>query len=612
MAPSLSSLRVSRPSRTRSLGRENLDPRWGDQSITAPTYQKPGGTPIVPSEWASPATTLVDSSPDIGFEKSISPVETRTHHLRDTLTITIPLPWKRKSSKRSASPLESSAVTRVPIQDPHENFASPDKELISPETQRDADQYRQRTDSTSHGQYSAPPQSARLLDLKSPVFPVSPISREPLRPARNVDFLTSELDNLALGRKARSRKDNELTPIDGPEHETPVQTQRPRSIVQTRSPIHTSTPMFSHFPDVHQRPVNTDASHYNAANHPPPMTVTIRPGQQVTVSVLTPVEERHERGQASPEATSIEASPSSPTVPALDSNSLARIASTPVDATKEAPLSQASHATNPVAAVHSHPTSTAPRARSRSRHSTRRQESRERRTVAHNNRSRNTSCEVENQPSVAREPSCDRQREAPRRSSTRRAPSASSRIPSGHAYRRSSDLTTRRRVPSSISIANPQKTIHAAYFRRSRSMEPTPSPRLALDPARSPTDTLSSGSTDVEPLSEDESLFSPNDPDRYFEARQMWNGVAGEGRKGFYANVVDDYRMIGRDVSVLHDAEIKRKTMLLEKPKPTPVVPVLKKIGTSGGDGRVKIAGLDPEVVVGGQQLVPTSEELWG
>jgi hypothetical protein len=104
-------------------------------------------------------------------------------------------------------------------------------------------------------------------------------------------------------------------------------------------------------------------------------------------------------------------------------------------------------------------------------------------------------------------------------------------------------------------------------------------------------------------------VFSPKDPDRYFEERQLWNGVAGEGRKGFYANVVDDYRMIGRDVSTTNDIDNKRKTMM---PKPALEVTV-KKIESVGSEGRVKIAGLDPGVMQsGGQLLVPSSDELWG
>ena len=86
----------------------------------------------------------------------------------------------------------------------------------------------------------------------------------------------------------------------------------------------------------------------------------------------------------------------------------------------------------------------------------------------------------------------------------------------------------------------------------------------------------------------------------------MWNGVAGEGKKGFYANVADDYRLIGKDVTTTNKAEDERKTTI---PKPDVTQ---KRIGTSDGEGRVKIAGVDPIAVSGGQHMVPSSEELWG
>jgi hypothetical protein len=140
-----------------------------------------------------------------------------------------------------------------------------------------------------------------------------------------------------------------------------------------------------------------------------------------------------------------------------------------------------------------------------------------------------------------------------------------------------------------------------------------PSPKMFLDSAKSPSSTVSSGSTDVEPASDEDAVFSPKDPERYFEARQLWNGVAGEGRKGFYANVVDDYRMIGKDVTSTHDDVGSRSKLMRLSPTPGPEV-TLKKIGVVSGEGRVKIAGVDPAMVADGpgHTLVPSCEELWG
>ncbi len=623
MAPSLNSLRSSRLPRTKSVDREELDARWGDRSISAPTYQKPAGEPIVPAEWSSPATTLVDSSPDLSFNQDLSPVEHRRGE-RDTLTITIPLPWKRKSRARSESPGNAIASTGQASRGHHESFVSPE-ELKSPtvlETkrlQRNVDQRRFQSGPVKRRE-SPVFQSPRNVDLKSPMFPLLPASRETHRSTRNVDLLTSELDAIALGQILRSRRDLDLTPIEGlsPMLADVYQPQRSAQLEQIRSPVHALTPMVGHF--THKDNLPTSVSTNESQGWPPSsmntVTVNVRTGQHVNVDVLTPVEEGQERnGQASSNTTSIEASPSSPTIPQIQSHSLSTIVVTPIDSLADSRLSQYGYATNPTAALNSHPASAISRSRSTSHHDTKREGPTSyrstRQSSSHNNsitrdhapdpascRSSSNACAWPHEPNPGTR----------RKSSARRSPAASSTISHRHAYRRSSDFrTTTSHVPAPISTVNPQKAIYSAYFnRRSRSLEPTPSPRLVAYPIHSPVDSVSSGSTDVDPATDEESLFSPKDPDRYFEARQVWSGAAGEGKKGFYANVIDDYRLIGKDVSTAKNVEYKRKTILV-KPEVT-----YKRIETIGGDERVKIAGIDPDAAIGGQHLVPSSEELWG
>jgi hypothetical protein len=344
--------------------------------------------------------------------------------------------------------------------------------------------------------------------------------------------------------------------------------------------------------------------------------VNARPGQVVTVSVLTPVEECHERQALnSPNSTSIEASPSSPVNSAIGCHSLTSIVAAPLKSTRNDPVHEDDALARAPAALNSHPTSKA-RSRSSSRNATHRQPSSDQ---AYTQQGIDKSSSTGNHSSEA--PSRgDGSVPGPdvaghRRSSTRRSPSASSTVRSTHSYRRSCDLTASRRVPASIAVASPRQTIYSAYFnRRSRSMEPTPSPRIFLDSARSPTSTISSGSTDVEPASDDDDpMFSPKDPERYFEARQLWNGLAGEGRKGFYANVVDDYRMIGKDVNAASDEFASRSKFMKPPLTPGPEV-TLKKTGVDTREDRVKIAGVDPAVVAEGpgHTLVPSCEELWG
>ena len=565
----------------------------------------------------------MDSSPDLSFNQDSSRVEVRRRE-RDTLTITIPLPWKRKSRARSESPGDAIASADQQPRDPHETLVSPE-ELMSPikveamKPQRNLDQRRSQAGPVVRREVPVL-QSPRNVDLKSPMFPLSPVSREAQRNTRNVDLLTSELDAIALGQKIRSQRDLDLTPIETPSPEVadPYHSQRSTKREQIRSPVHALTPMVGHFnhKDNPPTPVSANDPQRRPSGNMSTVTVSIRTGQHVTVDVLTPVEEGHERnGQASPYTTSIEASPSSPTVPQIQGHSLSTIIVTPMDAVADPRQSQHGFATNPTAALNSHPTPAAPRSRSASRHDTKRDGASSRNSTrqpaSHNNgttRDREPVTERCSSSSNARASPQDPNPGTRRKSSTRRSPAASSTVPHRHAYRRSSDfLTTTRRVPAPITTVNPQKAIYSAYFnRRSRSLEPTPSPRLIVDPMHSPAESVSSGSTDVDPASDAESLLSPKDPDKYSEARHTGYGVAGEGKKGFYANVVDDYRLIGKDVSTANHLEDKRKTMIV-KPEVT-----LKKIGTVGGDERVKIAGVDPDAAGGGQHMVPSSEELWG
>jgi hypothetical protein len=95
----------------------------------------------------------------------------------------------------------------------------------------------------------------------------------------------------------------------------------------------------------------------------------------------------------------------------------------------------------------------------------------------------------------------------------------------------------------------------------------------------------------------------------------MWNGVAGEGRRGFYGNVKDDYRLIGRDVSTVTAGGAGKNVAAA-----VPSVPVTGSVGVSLSDAgekrkglvmldKVKIAGVDG---LGDQALVPSADELWG
>jgi len=97
---------------------------------------------------------------------------------------------------------------------------------------------------------------------------------------------------------------------------------------------------------------------------------------------------------------------------------------------------------------------------------------------------------------------------------------------------------------------------------------------------------MSDGTTDIENETED----------RYFESRRLWNGVAGGGVGGFYANVVQDYRGVAKDVEaeLLHQAHADHEATIVKLPP--------------------KVTGkkVEEPLEYGGPVLVPTHEELWG
>lgn len=637
-------------------------------SISAPTYQKPNGEPIIPAEWASPATTLVDSSPELGSEKAISPVEQRSHGPRNTLTITIPLPWKRRSrSIHTPADIRSAEETLPSFREPPPSTGEP---VVSPEdvpsstsagvpvkAKRAAD-LRARMDARAAIHQEAmkstrPLQSPRTLDLKSHMFPLMPVIRNMPMPqpqpqpqskldTRNVDALNAELEAMAVDAdRARKDADKSKSPVDGPTRaaveatwsmknglldQAHTQASAARQAISTTSQINTT-----------QQPITGKVLYYSTPLRYSPSAIG-PPGQSV-YKVLTPVEETHERSsQVSPTSNrpSGAATPLSPTAPATAS--LTRVALTPVDPTDPSRM-QYVYIVDSHAPLASHPP-TRPRRNvstergARARASSLEPTSRRRLSLA---RHHTSSATPYHSSFRGRDSDRDRDRD--------------SRLPVGYIYN------------------DPNKPTQqpAAYVNpRSRSLEPLPSPRHFLTP--SPVTSVSSGSTDINPdmpdtdgdagaladtedsnsTTDEDPLFSPKDPDRYFEARSMWNGVAGEGRKGFYGNVRDDYRMIGKDVARPGSRSDNGGNAAAGGAGGAgggagggggvsfgvvmggTIVPVTGSLGSGMGElgfrgdeglkrkglvigDKVKIAGVDGvSVGLGEQALVPSAEELWG
>ncbi|OAP55069.1 hypothetical protein AYL99_10769 [Fonsecaea erecta] len=109
-----------RPSRSRSESAKQLHARWGDVAITAPNsgwiqhYLDDDLNNVTYQAHGSPDSqkTLVNNSPDLSFKDEIDKVSVEALRQgtppliqkdRSAITITIPLPWSRKSHRRSSS-----------------------------------------------------------------------------------------------------------------------------------------------------------------------------------------------------------------------------------------------------------------------------------------------------------------------------------------------------------------------------------------------------------------------------------------------------------------------------------------------------------------------------
>ncbi|KIW61662.1 hypothetical protein PV05_01760 [Exophiala xenobiotica] len=186
-----------------------------------------------------------------------------------------------------------------------------------------------------------------------------------------------------------------------------------------------------------------------------------------------------------------------------------------------------------------------------------------------------------------------------------RGPSSRRGISPGPAGRRavSREPFTRRRISGD-------------FTRRAASLEPErrrASPRENFDfpwngdkPAgKSPTDNTSTtdASTTDDITSADETTdIDTETDDMYFESRKGWNGHAGVGDEGqgFYAGVIQDYKLIARDVEAEQTQTSEPSGV---KESLASLVTIKKEKEKYPEQRQGKYAGPD---------LVPSQEELWG
>ena len=192
----------------------------------------------------------------------------------------------------------------------------------------------------------------------------------------------------------------------------------------------------------------------------------------------------------------------------------------------------------------------------------------------------------------------------------------------------------------------PQTPVHKKYqstYRRSRSVDPAgtsdtsgyanrhnlqlPTPLVTSFNRRSSTTTSSSDDVTDDAITPVE-LDPKSAPEAYYESRRQWNGVAGEGRTGFYANVKNDYKLIGKDVDKIEadrrssrdeketsgrqKERQRRAERQREKEKIEEELRLLENLEKLHVEREKDWGFVELALPVGGQRLVAPGEELYG
>jgi hypothetical protein len=124
------------------------------------------------------------------------------------------------------------------------------------------------------------------------------------------------------------------------------------------------------------------------------------------------------------------------------------------------------------------------------------------------------------------------------------------------------------------------------------------SPPLGLKPGEGD---LSDWSTADDLTSDETTDIETETDEKYFESRKGWNGpaVTGGTNQGFYSGVINDYKLIARDV----EAE--------QVQAPAPKQPAIELVKLIKKD-KVETETSKEFKKYGGPDLVPNQEELWG
>ncbi|KAJ9606172.1 hypothetical protein H2200_009133 [Cladophialophora chaetospira] len=598
-----------RPARSQSESGKQLHARWGDASISAPNdggwsqhYLDDDINNIVYQAHGSPDSqkTLVNDSPDLSykdaFEKiSIEEIRQPTPPLvqkeRSAITFTIPLPWGRKSHRRSSSGSKHQAqaaqvVDRVITAEsrPALNLTTSIDEVIVADPRAAAEPYR-----------SVSP----IVHTQSPVY--NDVST----------FFTRAVFPEKHGHRGLPQ----------------IQTQVPINKSQPASALSILSPVAEKYNGISESNNATPMDNTPIAQR---INTAIPIGDDGVIDVSTLTERLEDFARYTP--ASVPLPPSRVTSPLQtpierpDSRSTARFPSRPqsrgpgigevayMRASSRGPTD--GHRSSSRHAVGRRTPSAEPlRRRAMSRDAERRRadsprgmsgRSYSRETVGARARSREPSLAELDGPRVGRDLSLEPVRpraESPGPATRRahsRAPSVRrDRSPVGFSRRAiSREPVTRRRMSGEFA----RRAVSVDPIRRRASPRDDIIPRHAtpLELLKNRNAETSDSSSADELTADDTTDIETETDEMYFESRKGWNGPAMKGAdsKGFYGDVINDYKLIARDV------EVTQTQTIAAKPRIELVNYIKKDKQESEKFREIK--------KYGGPDLVPDQEDLWG
>ncbi|EXJ65480.1 hypothetical protein A1O7_01821 [Cladophialophora yegresii CBS 114405] len=607
-----------RPTRSQSESGKQLHSRWGDASISAPNgggwsqhYLEDDTDSVVYHAHGSPDSqkTLVSDSPDLSIKDDVEKVSIEelrqstppvNQKERGTITITIPLPWVRRSHRRSSSGAKQQAQAAQVV----ENVVTAESRSPLPSLATNIDEVIVAHSRPTHEPYQA---VSPVVQTRSPVYDdVSTFFTRAVFPDKHPgprslpQIQTSVPVNKSQPASALSilspvaekyngiSESNNATPMDN----TPIAN-------------HIASAINSNHEDFIDVSTLTERLEQQAHNQSPSCPVS-----RVTSPIETPTERPESRSSANFPSRPASRGPGIGEVAYMRASS--RGAAEHHDGRRSAsrePTARRAPSADPV------------RRRAQSRDTGRRRADSPRAMSGRSyskevvGRGDTTTREPTPAPAASSEPRTGRDLSSEPLRPRAESPGPANRRAHSRGTSASRDLSPVRFSRRAIS-REPATTRHrfsGDFTRRAMSVEPVhrrASPREETTPLRGspPLDLKRKGgdlpdpSLPADDLTLDETTDIETETDEmYFESRKGWNGpaVTGATSQGFYNGVISDYKLIARDV----EAEQTQAS----GPK-QPAIELVKLIKRDKVDMEV---GREVKKY-GGPDMVPNQEELWG